>query len=788
MITSLTQKAKALPRDRRIEILTSLPEKDVHVVLKALFSIMEPNYLIEITHGSREKGKDLVMVRSDRFGLFASSVIVKVGNVTGRTGKDVDDISEKAKSTKKSIDNSILREIVSQEHQSEAHLAILESMVEPIQVTQVYVVIVGKVSNDASERIRREVASYAIIYDLEWLIENLTEYYPQVFFDRMTFGFLESKLQSFEEAFGFKKYGKNISDYFVPPPIRRKESKSVYKPKSRPPKLQIDFDVFCGYLNDFGRRIILVGDPGCGKSTIMAKIAIDQYEVAFSMATSDKPRVGVPILLKANDLLVLSSVDEMITHYFMFNGQVVEMAITGLLVDSLDEIEYVHRELLINKAAQFASEIGCSLIIASRKNDVSTMHIKGFDNYEIQPFGVRQAIKLITNIVKKTDTLTLLKDGINKYNKNLPLVPLSIIVLLDIIEVYHELPASMAELYNRYSELVLGKWDRDKGINVLFDHIIKKRFLSCLAYDTFYTKNTLDISIAEYDAYVKNYARTFGFDEKQLKMFLSEIASAGILRVEENVEFCHRSFLDYYIAFYIDDNIRDNNQLKNLMVSMYFSDYWYEVVSYYIGLRQSIQIDILDAILSHENVNLSQKLLRILVGRLLQSGWHSPIEIKRRGLIGSMEHTLSVRNELSLEVPKEDNLTSSMVSDLIMCHVYDIAFDSTFVFEQLKDIIQDKILSEEKEDVAQAVYLLFALRHRLSPEDVTDFLRSLLDSMKKVANDNTDFRDCYFNSIHLLRFVELDMKLPVKRAERIVQKMIESKNEKVRTLLKRKHN
>ena len=59
----LVQQAKAIPMQKRKEILMSFKEIEFHSFLKELLQIMEPNYTIEITHGAREFGKDLVIVK-----------------------------------------------------------------------------------------------------------------------------------------------------------------------------------------------------------------------------------------------------------------------------------------------------------------------------------------------------------------------------------------------------------------------------------------------------------------------------------------------------------------------------------------------------------------------------------------------------------------------------------------------------------------------------------------------------------------------------------------------------
>ena len=93
----ITREAKSLSKEQRKTILTSFPETDLHTDLKSLFERMEPNYLVEITHGPNELGKDLVILRKDKFSADAVAVIVKQGDIRGKTLGDVDDVKKAAK-------------------------------------------------------------------------------------------------------------------------------------------------------------------------------------------------------------------------------------------------------------------------------------------------------------------------------------------------------------------------------------------------------------------------------------------------------------------------------------------------------------------------------------------------------------------------------------------------------------------------------------------------------------------------------------------------------------------
>ena len=81
----LVQQARTLTKAARKEILQSYPEPELHVHLHSLLSRMATSATIEVTHGSQEFGKDLVMVRNDAFGQTVIGIVVERGDIRAQT-------------------------------------------------------------------------------------------------------------------------------------------------------------------------------------------------------------------------------------------------------------------------------------------------------------------------------------------------------------------------------------------------------------------------------------------------------------------------------------------------------------------------------------------------------------------------------------------------------------------------------------------------------------------------------------------------------------------------------
>lgn len=193
----LIQLAKKLPIEERKKILMSFKETDLHVHLKQLLGKMDRNCPIEITHGSDEHGNDLVMLRKDVFLESVIGIIVKVGNIKGKTKGKID-------------------EIKSQVEQSLIHPVRLKTIPDrTLLVSEVWVMISGDLSKAAHERLEKEVLTKGrnirIDFGIDWLVKSFSDFYPQVFFEGKVMDFLAEKIVKLEtRAFVFSKRQNSI--------------------------------------------------------------------------------------------------------------------------------------------------------------------------------------------------------------------------------------------------------------------------------------------------------------------------------------------------------------------------------------------------------------------------------------------------------------------------------------------------------------------------------------------------------------------------------------------------
>src|SRR5882672_10456081 len=143
MITpsQLKSEARALPKEERKRLLAEIPETDLHGYLAQLFRAMHAEYWVEVTHGSDEFGKDLVVIRNDPLSPDVIGVVVKRGDIRARTAGDVDNVKQRVELVLTGKGERITSEILSQIGQAKDHPATLKAYVKKLKANKVIVIL-----------------------------------------------------------------------------------------------------------------------------------------------------------------------------------------------------------------------------------------------------------------------------------------------------------------------------------------------------------------------------------------------------------------------------------------------------------------------------------------------------------------------------------------------------------------------------------------------------------------------------------------------------------------------
>ncbi len=754
-LKELSRKAEALSKSERKNILLDLREVDLHDNLKSLFEYMTPEYSVEKTHGANEFGKDLILHKDVPWGTDAIGIIVHNGNIKGRTLGDIDKIN-------------------SQINQAFSHAANLKEKIEPVRISKALIILNGDFSRQAKDRIKSENEDYKLEYlDIAWLIEKFSKYYPQVFFEGKVIDFLQKEIQNLEACSLFEKIGKNLSECYVDPLIgtfnipKKLDEKSIIQIIN---SQKFNLSKFKSVL-DKNKKIILIGDPGSGKTLTLKKICLEKFKKASNNAISgkNKSRIKIPLFIKASDFQGINSFKELIKNKFIDNKISTKFEIDSLMIDGLDEVLPEKRNTIIEHAAKISGEKNLTLIITSRKINLLSNPPTGYQVYELLPFEFGQAVQLFSKLIKDKKLLSSLKDGLKNIQDKLIMTPLSLILLIELVENYKEVPASITELYKRYTDLIFGRLDKEKGIEVLFDYIIKKKFISELTYKEFYVKKRLEVPLEDFEKFLEKYAQKYGWDRKELEKFIKEIERVGLIGIENNVYFRHRTFLDFFIAHNIFSNRENIKDLDALISELHYSDLWEDVAFFYVGHKREISKKTLDIIFSKEGDDILIILNKLLVGRLLQAAWHSDNETKFHGMVEAIKYSPQFRKKIEkITALSKKRKFPTFFLDFLVIMFSEYSFSSIFLFDISKSVIENIIQNPDKDSPLMLMSLMAAHFSQFEKNEKENLINQILDLSSKYHSVEDQAR-----TILTLLIIEK------KSADKALKKSLEKKLEKL---------
>lgn len=355
-----------------------------------------------------------------------------------------------------------------------------------------------------------------------------------------------------------------------------------------------------------GIRALILGDAGSGKTTLMIRLA---YSLAKSANISRKI-YRVPIFARAFEFVgangssfqILS--DLVIRNHSLqalpFSFEDMEAGRVVLLVDGLDELSEDHdRQSVIDFCLRFVDEHPkCSMALTTRPySSVDRLDgLNRFRRYRIAPLSIEDASKMLTNLDSKKDqdansewrreTLRKL-EGVHGVELN-PLLVTVFAVSSKIDK--KDIPANITELFAKFTELMLGRWDEKKGFDKQYQAKIKDALLSEFAFDlhkrgdsTFKRAEFIDFATAR----LKKVNRA-----ADIGTLVSEILDrSGLLRGDEEVQFRHHLLQEYFASKGIPniDFIRD--EVGN--------DWWRNSVVFYFGGRPDSVAQLLDVATSN---------------------------------------------------------------------------------------------------------------------------------------------------------------------------------------------
>lgn len=723
----LSQKALAIPINVRQSYLLSIPETKLYPHICRLLEKMEAGAECEITHGRDEYGRDIVLRRSSAFGHEYIAIVVKRGDakgkVTGRSSGPVD-------------------EIISQAHQSIAHACYLKEIeVSRVRISAVWVMFFGKLTGNAVRRIVSEAPALKFEpFSIGWLAKVFGEHYPEVFFAGAASNYLQNKVIEFETHHDLTQRPENLSDWYVDPSlaISRIDASTFSKRLKNALNLKrLSYQQFRHELTA-SKRFVLSAAPGLGKSTLLKKLAADLYREALSDSASfgvnpAKGTLRIPILVSATELASHKDAASFLEAHLP-PGEIRDaFSVACLLVDALDEVPQDNQAKLMEFAYELAKSLDCSMVISARPVHVvrglageSTLNLPVV---QLLPFQYSQAMRLIDRLERDPAIIDILKEGIANLQSHMALSPLSVSLLLDIAKAEREVPGTVGEIFDQYMDIALGRYDIERGIEVVFQYFIKKQLIAELAWAEFFKKDRFTITDEEFDCFLERYFKERGLSEGMLDRMKADIDRSGVLRFSEDVYFAHRSFLDFFIALYVNGHSTEFTNLDKWLAEIYFSDKWSEVSFYVFAQRRELFPNFLSEATLLDNDDVDYHLRRFMIGRLVQAGWLSPSTMKTSIIEFGIDSAPRLFEMISKEMKDDAPLS---IPYGVMAGLAEHSYSSRTLYREVSGVIN--VLSKEASvhNLRSALNLLWANRTRISISDAVVQTDQILDLMAQL--------------------------------------------------------
>jgi hypothetical protein len=496
-------------------------------------------------------------------------------------------------------------------------------------------------------------------------------------------------------------------------------------------KLNDDIDCTFEIINS-SENFIIYGIATSGKSLLLRRIGIKAL----------KPRSGLPNAVFFIDFskVNLSELTGQIDFRAMIDSQYQELT-SGesfqvqdfnkvyLLLDAIDEIKSteIKKNIISNidslKDHPLATNIQYVFTIRSLELLQENNWLVDFEKIELLPFNIGQALKLVNKIIPnnkaKSDTFvkalrsSLLSSGILR--TPLALTLMAILYRDDQIDP-KELPANITELYNKFVDTYLDRWDTSKGILRQYQYEQTKLIIAFIALHLNCNGMTF-ISEENLKDFLISVKKQFTYEAlNEIDHFIEHLKFGnGVFNYDEpsnTFAFFNHYFQEYFVSIAIDDS---NEKILN---ENFFSDWWGNSIVFYCG-RQPRR----DAFLKNACDNISP---------LDIQDKYSYLQLVSTSLQAT--HAISVASRLKVVdrlVTEFDNFYIKAIEDGKKGQTIAIFQTTMTLIINLREFFEK----------------LFASKH-ISTEETLNYLENLLIGNPKNLADVTRYSIAYFVSFH----------------------------------------
>lgn len=584
-----------------------------------------------------------------------------------------------------------------------------------IHLNQIWIISNGTISGNAKTKIYEEYKAKNIkfIWD-EILVDLIETHYPEFWVDMdknvaLYLSAVSRRAQDHNSKSGLLDLTQG--DFYIEQDVIRidpdSRKKFSYKKRGAPTKLSTVLHK--------ERFVFVEAGMGYGKSRLLGQAAID-YANHHNFAEQ-----GIlPIFINFRDLV--DSHKCSLQHILdqLKNDGINNLDKHSLLfvVDAVDEMksENVTKvEAISNFISQLMPHKNMRAVFASRPFD-DPLITEALDHcvsrYSLQPLSIQRLISFVEKLCDKSLITSKLKCDLQRSDlfRSLPQTPISAILLGRVLNSdAKELPSTLPELYSKYIEMALGRWDIKKG-NISEKEYETTVILVRLIAKFMFENDLSEISLGDAKEIISEYLSKRETGQQLDQLFTYIISRSEIISIDElqnKLFFKHRTFMEF---LYSEEIFFKHG--KSAKLEHPFDVYWGAINYFYLGKLKDCPDklkEIFDAIPKSEQESFG-KIMQS--GKYLLAAYQSPYE----DIIKCVKKTILEAAEIYCGVCAEPassplGVFSEVQLLSIMTNLVRYTFEYDFFERALSDIETDILLSlDSNKKLTVAAFFIASIR------------------------------------------------------------------------------
>ena len=704
----------------KILVLSNIKDevKSFHPILETLFKKLPRIKRVDYTHGVNEAGADFVLSRRDDTLSVDEyiGVIVKLGKIHQDLGKIREQIEEC--NLGRYFNNGKQR----------------------VRLDEIWILTNEHITEGAKNKIYDSFSSRKIKFIQHTDLISLIDSHLENFWYDIPLGISEylnqqnTEITNLENAYNL--IPNQQDSFYIEQDIQefswdqKYDTKSKNKSNSKKIKKEKIIDII---LNN--SILLIEGKPGYGKSKL----------VRFAVSYFSNPTNFIRYKL----LPVFTSYRELVDEYegdinkFVSSKPNIKVDSSdyslAIFIDGYDEKLYKSEEELekfIALIKNLKTIKNSKAIVTSRSlNHLDTKQLQQLNIkwYEILPLSLQKILSFFDSLCKQSRISDRIVQDIRKSHlfQQLPKSPIAAILLANLLEENSkELPSNLTELYSKYSELMLGRWDMNKGLQSQKEFEAATSIIMNIAH--YFIKNNLDyLALDEAKGFFYSYfsKRNLGINPDEL--FEKLTCRSGIIQRQDSLNrvfFKHRTFAEFFFA---------SNSVKKRPAGFIsgdvYSNYWRNVFFFYIGLQKDCEIELQNIIDQIPDSDVQKFTRLIYLSDYFLAGYATPYNIVSDNLpiIIKEASTLFldiVNGKIDLPLNKLPKVSLLYIFQAIMRQSYSFEFFYPALEDSIINILNDDNISTEEK--SYSLFFISVILIDLGKENPFDgLIENLMDDL-----------------------------------------------------------